>query len=80
MHATTAALALLAQAATALERHAHPSAQDVEEALGAAKDAAKILKASLDLLGDGIYTVTDEPDPGQPLPFDSAEVVSRGRR
>lgn len=80
MNATTAALADLAKASSALERHTNPTPEDVAEALEAAKSAAKTLRAANDLLQDGIYEVSAPPDESVPLPFDSAVVVQRGRR
>ncbi len=57
LNALDAALLNLAKASTALERQANPSVKAVEESLTAAKDAAKLLKAALDLMEEGIYSV-----------------------
>lgn len=67
MNALDAALANLAKASTALERQANPNVKAVDEALTATKDAAKLLKAALDLMEEGIYSVAVEPSQGTPL-------------
>ena len=72
MNALDAALANLAKASTALERQTNPSVKAVEESLVATKDAAKILKAALDLMEEGIYEVAVEPSLGTPLFGESA--------
>lgn len=69
MNALDAALLLFHKGATALERHAHPTPKDAEEALSHAQDAAKILKASCNLMEEGIFSVADEPEASTPLPF-----------
>ena len=74
MNALDVALALLAKATTALERHNQPSTTDVEEAMNHSKDAHRILKNAHELLGEGIYEVTDEPDAGTPLPFEQDDL------
>lgn len=77
MNATDAALELIHKAATALERHAQVTPEDIEEALDKAKNATKILKASSDLIQEGIFEVAKEPMPGTPLPFEEIKDIRR---
>lgn len=70
MLALDAALQLLHKAATCLERHAVPTPKDAEEALSYAQDASKILKASCNLMEEGLFSIAPEPEASTHLPFD----------
>lgn len=80
MNALDAAAIILAKCSTALERHANPTFDDVEEAEGLAKDAHKILKNARELMEEGIYDVAEPPMAGTPLPFEDTTPVAALRR